>query len=311
MLKETLLSFYPSVGQGKEKGADGNDVVTPDSDDELPVWVKNLSEKEKSNENAIAQQQHRGKVGVENARSHDENDDCESIKSKESGLPNEESGLPNGESGHPNEESGLPKEESGLPNEESGLPNEDVGKQQKETVDDGMGNPNEGTIGANESKVDKPDDNEENMKTGKVGLQNGEVENLDNGKKDTKENGAGHGTGTNGSENNPRAAKRRLQRHKSAFDKVKERWVRSCDSRNEVISKAKSTFDLIIDDVKKDDVTLSGIIVDLEKLEIFWKAFPKNSSELAQITYDKLAKVPQENYKCFVQICLKRKVQSG
>ena len=75
-------------------------------------------------------------------------------------------------------------------------------------------------------------------------------------------------------------ARSRLKRRPSGFDKDKERRVRMSEIRNEVIRKDEQTFDLIADDVKKDEYALSRLLSDLMKFETSRIAYPKSNDDV-------------------------------
>ena len=81
-------------------------------------------------------------------------------------------------------------------------------------------------------------------------------------------------------------------------------WARSCDSRGNVISKAQTTFGLIIDDVGKDDVALSIIITDLEKFGKLRKIPPETNFALSQMTPDNVSGIPRKVLKYGVYFIL-------
>ena len=74
--------------------------------------------------------------------------------------------------------------------------------------------------------------------------------------------------------------KRRLKRADSDFDLTLKTWIHKNHVRNQLTEKAKNIFDFIIDDVKKNDMSLSSIISDTARFEYAWSKYidPDTSS---------------------------------
>ena len=81
--------------------------------------------------------------------------------------------------------------------------------------------------------------------------------------------------------------------------KLTKKWIHRYDTRNIVIGNAKTTFDLIIDDAKLSDYTISSITNDVCKMELAWREFLKTKSEVDVETPYKLTfRAPFAN-QCF------------
>ena len=81
---------------------------------------------------------------------------------------------------------------------------------------------------------------------------------------------------------------KRLARRNYVFDKSKSRRLEMCDAGNEHVTDSKSTPDIGIGGIEKDDATLSSIITDMAKCEEEWGNIPSSASELNPTPVDKI-----------------------
>ena len=84
-----------------------------------------------------------------------------------------------------------------------------------------------------------------------------------------------------------RVVKRRLQRHISDFDKITRIWAPRNSHRNELIAKAASVFDYIID-IARDGPKISSVLAHLTDYERDWERFPMDRNAISSISYGKL-----------------------
>ena len=234
MIKQAILSFYPRKAKKKIQNENNKNDFDEDSDDDLPEWVKKLSNQ------------------VKNTQDSDENE-------KEFEEPETSASKSNDKQTPPNSED-IPAETDTLDGGTHSPPNNEDIEAETETLDGGSHSP------------------PKNDKTARK-------QTLSNAWKETANTASSASTPNTPSE----CKKRRLKRYNSGFDKKENKWVRSCDGRNAILAKIKSTTNLIIDDPKKDDVTLSIILTDVEKFEDAFNTYPQGIQDVNQIPADKVS----------------------
>ena len=82
--------------------------------------------------------------------------------------------------------------------------------------------------------------------------------------------------------------KRRLRRNCSDWDKTLNLKVRQNANRDDLIRVTKSIIAYIVDNINKDEDTISGIIDDCVRLGREWMKFPKSMAAVESMPFGKL-----------------------